>query len=231
MLVTILMSSCSTRFYQISTLDSGDVLLDSNEFKYDNSSVQIKYDLWTNGGKFKFEITNRTNDTLFLDWTRSYLLLNGERLNYFTPTSYKYVDSSQINLLLPATSLEVDRIFLDRKLYNPFELVLDSFPEFSFDSVSSPVKLVNIIHVSHNRSFSASYKIQNYMWVSEMKVSRSNLSTFDRNRKVVHPNFYFVGYDRSEPKKTLLVLLGSTLVGVGIGVGFTYRFFEYMNRL
>ena len=84
--------SCSTAYQQIVSLGSTDaVLADNGDFVYSDDDYVINQNFWANGGAVSFIFTNNTDRDVYVDLSRSFLIVNGMTFDYFqnrTWTSY-----------------------------------------------------------------------------------------------------------------------------------------------
>lgn len=80
-----LLSSCSTRtlFYQICKVSSDLPTSAKGAYEYENSSCDIAYNFWSEGGTISFIITNKTDDIIYIDLSKSFLIKNGIAYDYF----------------------------------------------------------------------------------------------------------------------------------------------------
>lgn len=75
--------SCTTTFYQISTLSSNNVLGKGTKYSFSNDNVEISYDFWSIGGIVSFTITNNSDYDLAWDKKNSSFIENGTAYDYF----------------------------------------------------------------------------------------------------------------------------------------------------
>ena len=66
----ILFGSCST-YVQIYYLDSKDVSKVNEDFVFENDTVKISYFFWAKRGVIAFEIFNKLDKPLYVDWKKS----------------------------------------------------------------------------------------------------------------------------------------------------------------
>lgn len=95
-----LLSSCSTltSYYQICKVSSDLPTSANGAYEYKNSACDISYDFWTDGGSVSFIVTNNTNEILYVDLSKSFLIKNGIAYDYFlnrTTSSTASIASSQ----------------------------------------------------------------------------------------------------------------------------------------
>lgn len=85
--ITLLFLICSCSSYlQITNLDSNDKELVSKElaaFVFDCGDIIVAYDFWEKGGEVRFLITNETDENIYIDLTKSFLVINGASHDYY----------------------------------------------------------------------------------------------------------------------------------------------------
>lgn len=99
-LIVIMMSSCSTlnTYYQICKVSSDLSTSESGAYEYRNSACDISYDFWSDCGSISFMITNNTDEILYIDLSKSFLIKNGMAYDYFlnrTVSNTSTIASSQ----------------------------------------------------------------------------------------------------------------------------------------
>lgn len=97
--LVLMLNSCATYdYYQICKVSSNLPTSSTGAYEYKNSSCDISYDFWTDGGSVSFIVKNNTNEMLYIDLSKSFLIKNGIAYDYFlnrTTTSSASVASSQ----------------------------------------------------------------------------------------------------------------------------------------
>lgn len=82
--VYVLLASCnSATIYQISRVKSNNVTIAKKQFVYKDSTLILKYDLWEKGGIMNFQIYNRTDSPVYIDWNRSNFICNDKSMDYW----------------------------------------------------------------------------------------------------------------------------------------------------
>ena len=77
------LGSCSVKtIYQVVSTKSESL---NDEFVYENEDVKCSYDLWNpkSGAPYSFKIYNKSESPIFLDWSKSSFIVNGESYDYF----------------------------------------------------------------------------------------------------------------------------------------------------
>lgn len=80
-----LLGSCATShyYYQICEVSSELPISSTGAYEYKNSSCDITYDFWSEGGAISFIVKNNTKDILYVDLSKSFLIKNGIAYDYY----------------------------------------------------------------------------------------------------------------------------------------------------
>ena len=112
-----LCTSCAT--YQYATISSSLKNEDSNAFEIENDTVKISYDFTGEQGPVKISIYNKLNTPLYVDWSRSALIVGDVRTTYYnknaTITADMTTSGSRGSMLSRTSSLE-GRIITDQAI-------------------------------------------------------------------------------------------------------------------
>lgn len=93
----LLLFSCSTTYQQIISLGSPDTKLqDDGGFVYNEADFVINYNFWSKGGKVSFVFTNNSDEDVYVDLTRSFLVVNGLTFDYFQNRSWSSNSSNTV---------------------------------------------------------------------------------------------------------------------------------------
>jgi hypothetical protein len=79
----LLQVGCTLRNVQVFETSSKTLKPQNNTFFYENDSIKIVYDFWNQYGLIKFEVFNKTNKPLYIDWKKSSYISNKFKLNYY----------------------------------------------------------------------------------------------------------------------------------------------------
>lgn len=63
--------------YQVASLQSDQVKLVENDFVYENEHLKVIYNFWEEGGRMRFMLYNKTDQPIYLDWSKSFIERNG----------------------------------------------------------------------------------------------------------------------------------------------------------
>lgn len=96
-----LLGSCSSKhYYQICKVSSELPTSSAGAYEYKGTSCDVTYDFWTEGGSVSFMVKNNTEDILYVDLSKSFLIKNGIAYDYFlnrTTSSTASIAASQNN--------------------------------------------------------------------------------------------------------------------------------------
>jgi hypothetical protein len=81
--MALLLTGCSIKYLQYYRTDSLNTARTDNNFIYENDSLKITYTFWANGGMMSFNIFNKMNKPLYIDWKRSSFIINSNNVYYF----------------------------------------------------------------------------------------------------------------------------------------------------
>lgn len=78
----LFLSSCSR--YYVNTLSSSSAQIDQNTggFKYENDSLLITYSFYGQNAPIHIEVQNKLNEPLYIDWSRSAVIINNRAVAY-----------------------------------------------------------------------------------------------------------------------------------------------------
>ena len=110
LLLTVMsMTSCAASvYYQIATISSPQMSVsDDGRFSYNENDLTIDYDFWSDHGKVGFIITNNTNEDIYIDLSRSFLIVNGMTFDYYKNRTYKSKTSGIVNNSSPEKGITI----------------------------------------------------------------------------------------------------------------------------
>lgn len=84
LLAVPLLTSCAQYYYQIATISSDQLELEGNGiYSYATPEYVIQYDFWDNSGVVRFSFENKTDSDIYIDLSRSFLVVNGIAQDYY----------------------------------------------------------------------------------------------------------------------------------------------------
>lgn len=80
----LVLFSCSSAYQQIVSIASPEMkLTDDGRYTYDKDAFVIDYNFWADGGKVSFVLTNNSDHDVYVDLSRSFLVVNGMTFDYY----------------------------------------------------------------------------------------------------------------------------------------------------
>jgi len=82
--VGLLLSSCSTIYYQVYKVQPiNDSSKSNNSLCYEDENCIVCYDFWGNGGSVRFLVFNKTTKNMYIDMKESFFIRDGIAYDYF----------------------------------------------------------------------------------------------------------------------------------------------------
>ena len=81
-LFSLLLNSCNT-YYQVHETKSDTVILQDNKYSYNGEDFLITYFFWDEKGIMNYNIYNKSDKPIFIDFNRSHFINNGQSFDYY----------------------------------------------------------------------------------------------------------------------------------------------------
>ncbi|MGD9555454.1 MAG: hypothetical protein AB7V25_00380 [Mangrovibacterium sp.] len=95
--VVFLTGCSSTTFYQLYSTKSPDVQSDESKMTFENEDVRVIYNFWDNFGTSSFVVFNKTGADIFIDLSKSHLIVNGIATTYFQNRTFTESSRALVN--------------------------------------------------------------------------------------------------------------------------------------
>ena len=82
-LMAIALYSCSPLTQLYETKSTLPIDQRRNQFIFDNDTVRIEYNFWGDKGILSFEIYNKLNTPIYIDWKKSSFIQNSQKFDYW----------------------------------------------------------------------------------------------------------------------------------------------------
>ena len=96
--IIYMLSSCSvSNYYQICEVTSNLDKTSDGAYEYKTGDCKIDYDFWNDNGQITFFVTNNSDEMMYIDLAKSFLIKNGIAYDYFlhrSNTSSRLISSS-----------------------------------------------------------------------------------------------------------------------------------------
>lgn len=224
-MATLLITSCSK--YQYSTLCSSLNTDEQGRYFVENNKIKVVYSFAGERGPVSIELLNNSEDGIYVDWSKSSIILNQQNLPYWDENSTINVHTNYSEVVTSGTlykSKRIDFIPPHSKMQASTKLLSSDFFDlpgdiekqktelggynawtFNFTEENSPLKFRSYLTLSTTESFKNPLILDNQFWVGEVIETKAlpNMVTYKK------PNRY---YNES------LTSFGKIAVGVGSAV-------------
>lgn len=181
-IIIVLCSSCTAYQYNVLTTDKENSI--EEPFTFENDTLQLSYSF--SDGFAEIAIVNKLNVPLYVDWSRSAMIVDGEAHAYWNGQSDITMTATVRSTLFPYTTdasgtidngVPVSFIPPDSRLVKPtFDLVAllkrpkqNRLPRHErFTMESTPLKFRSYLMVSTEQFFSTPITLNNTFWLSEI---------------------------------------------------------------
>jgi len=183
--IFILATCSSCVFYQYNHISSNIGGITQEPLTFENDTLKLRYIF--NHGLEEIEITNKSSKALYVDWSRSSLIINGESHPYWRDEATVKTQSTSYNSYLAAQRTNTTGIIsnaqerisfmppnsLVRK--TPFDLTKklsvgkkDKVGErYKYTEDSSPFKFRSYLTLSFDQAFTSPISLDHTFWISE----------------------------------------------------------------
>lgn len=187
-IVILFFASCSpVKLVQVQS----ELKSSSEGFLFENDSIKITYHFWEASGRMQFDIYNKLNSPLYVDWKTSAFIPNDKMVSYWRDeTNTEAVSSGYYYKGIAASSSKMKAVRMERIGVIPPQSMItqssytlikktDNIPEKgSFTKSDSPLRFRSYVMVAGNEKFEGKVAaIDNSFYVSLIKKSNSNKYT------------------------------------------------------
>ena len=102
----LLMASCHQTYYQVLETLSTDAKINSSNNAYETNELKVSYNFWSNGGDVYFQLTNKLDVPIYIDWNKSHLIYNGVSYDYWN-------DTEETNSFYSSSAVTTSNTFAD----------------------------------------------------------------------------------------------------------------------
>ncbi|MEO6832304.1 MAG: hypothetical protein ABI378_07855 [Chitinophagaceae bacterium] len=186
--LAFLLTSCE--FYKVASITSDTTKEINNSVVFENDTIKVTYNFWALNGLMLFDIYNKINVPIYLDWKKSAFIVNDKMMSYWQDeTNTVGVASSSAYYLYgggvggssrsKSKSVREERVgvvpphsYITSSKYSlvPQRTTL---PVQTFNVVTSPLQFRNYLAVSTSEQFDKNvFYIDNGFFVSNVKKVR-----------------------------------------------------------
>lgn len=80
----LLLTACNPVAYQVIETRPAQLPVKEGKPVYEDKEVEVSYDFWNGSQQITFEFYNKTNQALYLDLTRTHLIVNAQSFDYYS---------------------------------------------------------------------------------------------------------------------------------------------------
>lgn len=86
--LTAILSGCNIEFIQIFETEANNSKRVDDFFVFENDTVQITYNFWFTKGVMSFQIFNKLDKPIYVNWRNSSFIHNGNKMNYWVDEEF-----------------------------------------------------------------------------------------------------------------------------------------------
>lgn len=183
-LCVMLLSSCMTS--KVLFVESTSTTLKENMYSFENDSIRISYNFWSEDGSMSFIIYNKLNIPIYIDWKKSAFIPNEKMISYWqdeTNTVSSYSGSNRVaygvnytNGRSKSKSIKEERIdmitphaFISKYSFKILPKPKLPATDQIFDIHSTPLNFRNYIAVSTTEQFDKNvFYVDNDFYIHEV---------------------------------------------------------------
>lgn len=235
LLFLVLLLSCTNSIYHVASLRSEQVKPVENDFVFENEHLRVVYNLWEEGGRMRFLVYNKTDQPLYIDWSKSFMVRNGTKTKYTQlPPLPKRVSADTVHYVYRNAIMEPYRMTAraDRLAEIPSQtyVAIADFPiqqvvlnaktkekEFTYTKENSPLRVGQQVAYSFNKNLTDLHLVEHAFWVNKIQVLRvGELTRLYGSLGKGRPNALYAVEKRAAPAQTLVAVgvIAAGTVGV-----------------
>lgn len=219
-----LLVSCTNSIYHVATVKSEQVRLIEKDFTVENEHLRAVYNLWEKGGRMRFMLFNKTDQPVYIDWSKSFFVRNDNKTSYsqlFTLPGKASADTVRYSYQnMPAepyrTTARANRLTeIPPKTY----VAIADFPiqeaivhaktkekVFSYTIENSPLRVGQALTYSFDKTMTDTHQIEHSFWVDKVEVLRiGQLTKAYGSLQKGKPNAMYAIEKRSAPGQTIIL--------------------------
>lgn len=211
--ILILTACSSCQVYQYNILNSSFAGTHDEPFTFENDTLRIIYSF--DNGQCDIEIYNKLKTGLYVDWSRSAVIINGESRSYWAIKSPDFQATYSTGLISFTTPISFippySRIYnIPLTLPDAMDLSVPNhkYPKnLTFSEQTSPLAFRSYLLLSTSQNFSEPLQFDHHFWISEIQRYSQNVPVTPKQN----------AYMTSHITKAGNVAFGAVLAGLVIG--------------
>lgn len=193
--------------YQIASIQSDQVKLVDKDFVYENEHLKVIYNFWEEGGRMRFLLYNKTDQPIYIDWSKSFIEYNGS-ISLYSQLSekpgnvpaddvlYTYQNASVKPLPLTAQTNRVAQV--PPHMYMAVADFLINYAQqythtagkfYTYTKENTPLQVDHQLAYSLNDTLTDTRIIAHSFWAESIHaVKKDDVASFYGTRKYGQPN-------------------------------------------
>ncbi len=247
----LLFVGCSQRYLQVCAVESVNTPSKQGKFTFENDSIRVKYDFWGENGVMSYEINNKMDKPIYIDWKKSSYIVNTVKLDYWqeeerviTSSVYQqYLNKNNTNPVGYGVSVSQGKVIKEERVtfippksnyyrtqFRISTQQLDfSKDTISYDSLSTPLNFRNFLTYSTNEHFEKESYINSDFYIgkvyNKMISPEPKATAYYQYYKARYKNLPSIREDKSVVYNHHIFSLLADIEGyIGGGLGFSYEF-------
>lgn len=235
LLLLVLLLSCTKSIYHVASVQSEQVKPVGNDFVFENEHLNVVYNLWEAGGRMRFLVYNKTDQPLYINWSKSFMVRNGTKTGYTQlPPLPKRALADTVHYVYRNAIMEPYRMTAraNRLAEIPSRtyVAIADFPiqqlvlhpktkekVFTYSKENSPLRIGQQLAYSFNKTLTDAHLVEHSFWVNKIQVVRfSELSRLYGSLGKGRPNALYAVEERFAPAQS--VVLGVVIAAGTVGV-------------
>lgn len=204
LIFVVVLYACSAprvSFIQVyETKANSPVRSDNGHYVFENDTIKIDYGFWTERGVLAFKIENKLNVPLYVDWSRSSFIRNGEKLDF-------WIDEQKTNVASYYQGYNTSANFW-QQLYSTYRMTYGipytlGLSEGETQSASTTTKPEKTTFIAPKSYIFKTPRTLHLFGVSgtKLRTDRDYVEIYglnSKNEQVVKTKEYYADYDKDE---------------------------------
>ena len=219
-----LLLSCTNSFYHVASVQSPQVKPIGQDFAFINEHLEVSYNLWEKGGRMRFMLYNKTDQPIYIDWSKSFLVRNDVKTFYSQlPTLRRKASADTAHYIYQNTHVmpyresarsnrltEIPpRTFVAIADFPLQQVVLQARTKekvFTYTRENSPLRLEQQLTYSLDKALTTSHVMAHSFWVDQIQVMRvSEFSKLYGSSGKIQPNALYAVENRVATARAVVI--------------------------
>lgn len=180
-------------------------------FKYENDTIQIKYAFWNAYGTIGMSIYNKLNKPIYIDWGNSAFIDNGNTINFWTDETQSVANTKSVGIgrYNNNTAVGVSKSQTSTTIYKPrrimcippksqitdvsFQISNSPIPIGTYDYSSTPIKFRSYLVLSTDQDIKTQFYVDEEFYISDTKyIDGAKFSDGQGSSLFKRPDWFYI---------------------------------------